>query len=227
MEGVIYACNTIQERLRVDSLMDCGDFVIPISYDFKNVELPKEFVDGVVAYNNGKMSSERLSKLLEEIKENLIKDNSLVGWEIISIGMTPNNAFHFFAEVQNKLSDEDYWKGLRSCWSLSDNMPPRELGVMLFKNPRPGKEHFMNKEDKERFDELPEKLIIYRGCSEIESQKKVYGLSWTIDRDVAEFFAEKYIKNKDVNSTIVEVKVSKSSLFAYIGGREESEVIYF
>lgn len=216
-------CNSILELVRVNSITGHT----PVNLDRCKVDLPKNMVEAINSYNKRLLGDDELSSLLENIKTNLINNNSIISWETISLGMSNNEAFHLFAKMQSRLSDKDYWKGLRQCWSLSDNMPPRKLGVSLFSSQREGSEYFMSKEDKIRFDELPKKVLIYRGCSEEEASKNEFGLSWTVDKRVAVFFANDYLKNADKKTVVIEKTVSKNSIFAYISGREESEVIYF
>ena len=89
----------------------------------------------------------------------------------------------------------------------------------------------MSEEDRKTFECLPETLTIYRGCN---SHSK-HGLSWTLDKAVAERFAErrhafwftKKGKAKFVKPQVIERVIHKSEAVAYFSGRQESEIITY
>ena len=76
---------------------------------------------------------------------------------------------------------------------------------------------------------LPEKVKIYRGVTTDEIDSKSFGLSWSLKKEVAEFFAFKYRRNYDTSSslkTVIEIEVDKNEIIAYFKDREEDEIIY-
>ena len=126
-----------------------------------------------------------------------------------------------FMEVERNLSDEDYWKILGEVWTDSENIwQNKHVWAVLFMSQRSGRENFMNEEERELFEKLPETLTIHRGY---QPRKNKTGFSFTLDKKKAEWFADRFFKDGDV----VTKKVQKSKVFAYLTRRNESEIIYF
>lgn len=67
---------------------------------------------------------------------------------------------------------------------------------------------------------LPEKVTVYRGVQE-RSEKSIKGLSWTLDIDVAKWFASRLGQEGYVYESII----SKEHILAYFGQRGESETV--
>jgi hypothetical protein len=89
---------------------------------------------------------------------------------------------------------------------------------MLLSASRLRREYMMTDEDKQAFNALPEVVTVYRGCQKGLNEN---GLSWTTDKDKAEFFAHRFRKQ----GIILKRQVRKSEIVAMLTGRGESEVI--
>ena len=75
----------------------------------------------------------------------------------------------------------------------------------------------------------PEKVGIYRGMTKIELKSGEFGISWTLDKEKAEFFAYTYVRNTSTNllpKTVHKIIVDKKDIIAYFNGRKEQEIIY-
>jgi hypothetical protein len=77
----------------------------------------------------------------------------------------------------------------------------------------------MNEEDDQFLRSLPEEVTIYRGCQEGLNEN---GLSWTLDKSKAEFFANRFGKK----GIILERKIPKSEIVALLTVRGETEIIW-
>lgn len=77
----------------------------------------------------------------------------------------------------------------------------------------------MSKGEQKKFNALPDKVIIYRG---VNNPKYKYGFSWTLDKRIAYWFANRY-ENKE--SYVYECTVDKKDLICYFEIRNEKEVI--
>lgn len=53
------------------------------------------------------------------------------------------------------------------------------------------------------------------------NEKNVKALSWTLDRDTAEWFAHRFGES----GTVYEAQIQKKHIYAFFSGRNESEVI--
>ena len=80
------------------------------------------------------------------------------------------------------------------------------------------KSAFMDKEDLKIYNELSEKITVYRGCGE---KGTVKGFSWTTDKDKAFWFATRFSRSGKVFKAVI----PKSGVIAYTNQRGEKEVI--
>ena len=78
----------------------------------------------------------------------------------------------------------------------------------------------MDADERARLDELGETVTVYRG---VRSSRPggVKALSWTLDQNVAQWFADRYGRQ----GTVYEAKIDKKHIHALFLGRNESEVI--
>ena len=83
------------------------------------------------------------------------------------------------------------------------------------------KSHLMSKDELKAYHELPDELRIYRGIGEKSNPK---GLSWTLNKEKAEWFANRYNMLGTKGYVVTAVAQKKDGL-AYFTGREEDEVI--
>lgn len=87
----------------------------------------------------------------------------------------------------------------------------------------------MNEDQKKFYHLLPETVTIYRGMTEKERRSGDYGISWTLDKAMASFFAFKYIRNyafANEPKCVLELSVPKTRIIAYWNERREQEIIY-
>lgn len=88
------------------------------------------------------------------------------------------------------------------------------------------RKYIMNKEEMSYFNSLPDMVTIYRGTSTDEFENKEYGTSWTVNPNVAEFFAYNYTMTKDEGERcVLQTQVPKDNIIAYLNDREEYEVL--
>lgn len=125
--------------------------------------------------------------------------------------------------VQHYLSPQDYAETLAECWIREDqpNMNPSITKTELtdmFK--RADKEFLMSKKEYKKWQDLPEKLTIYRGVTEY-NEKNVRVLSWTTNYDTAKWFAGR----SDEKGKVYQADIDKKHILACIDKRGESEII--
>lgn len=80
----------------------------------------------------------------------------------------------------------------------------------------------VSEEDRNKFDGLPDKVVIYRGMREDENIK--IKLSYTLSFDKAIFFAKRH-SDQSEKGVVVKSVVNKSDILAVYTGRSEDEVI--
>lgn len=124
----------------------------------------------------------------------------------------------FFESIKEYLSEKDFAEILVDYWSASGIADaPKENFLLWFKEAN--KAYLMNKREQKKFDKLPERVTIYRGVNNPDYK---YGFSWTIDRRIADWFANRY-ENKQ--SYVYECTVDKKDILCYLDIRNEKEVI--
>ena len=121
------------------------------------------------------------------------------------------------------LSKNDFSQILSSAWIMCEapNNDPevsmRKL-VTMFQSADP--QVLMDEDEYRDFQELDDPLTVYRGVTEYNADC-VRALSWTLNRQTAEWFAHRFGED----GTVYEAKIAKEHIYALFNGRNESEVI--
>lgn len=127
-------------------------------------------------------------------------------------------------------TNREYWEELRKAYqgSINNFLLSTEIRN-LFSKHRPQREFLMNKKEQRFLKKLPDTITIYRGMSIEEFNCGKNGISWTLDKKVAQFFAEGHIHNYNnmhLEHTVKKTTINKREVIAYFGGRDENEIIY-
>lgn len=78
--------------------------------------------------------------------------------------------------------------------------------------------YLMGQENYEVYENLPDTFTVYRGLQENAQED---GLSWTLSKDVAEWFASRF----ENDGEIIEKMVHKTEVIAYFNDRDEEEIV--
>lgn len=125
-----------------------------------------------------------------------------------------------FRDIRDDLSGEEYWSTLKDIFIDSENISQNyDDWDELLNCERSGKEYFMDDDDRKSFDALPDKLTIYRGFKDKNSEN---GFSWTLNLKKAIWFADRF---NDDGSYVAKATVSKKDIIGYTDSRNEDEVI--
>jgi len=120
--------------------------------------------------------------------------------------------------VVDQLPDEEYWPLVGEVWVDSENIWQNlDKWVGLLSSVRPQRHLMMTEEERAALGALPDRLTIYRGCTPQNRR----GLSWTLDRDKALWFAKRFRQD----GSVVTQRVFKRQVVAHFTGRGESEVV--
>lgn len=124
----------------------------------------------------------------------------------------------FFESVKEYLSEKDFAEILVDYWSASGITDvSKEKFLSWFKEAN--KAYLMNRGEQKKFNKLPERVTIYRGVYNPDYKN---GFSWTIDKRIANWFANRY---EDEQSYVYECIVDKKDILCYLDIRNEKEVI--
>lgn len=140
------------------------------------------------------------------------------------------DAIKYVLTHDHDLSDCEYWKHISDLYihlNRQFELLPLLKAVFTATN-RKDKDCLMTKEDIKYLESLPDEIEIHRGMTVRESKNKEYGLSWSLDKKVAEFFAFEHPDNQfhDEEKTVVSLKIPKKEVIAYLSGRQEEEIIW-
>lgn len=126
----------------------------------------------------------------------------------------------FYKETKRYASEEDAGAFLTNVWRAVEN-PNAEVNETMFQKLKMFKEisqeYLMDEEELKKFYELPEIVTVFRGLQ--GPRTKIKALSWTLDKDKAEWFANRWKKGNGVYQATINKKYI-IACFEY-----ESEVI--
>jgi hypothetical protein len=140
------------------------------------------------------------------------------------------NRFDWFLKIKSKCFGNIYWQGLAYAYVDSDNLCEfRQEAKAAFNSNQPDKSALMTIEESEFLKNLPQRITIYRGMTLEEYESAEWSISWTLNKEIAEFFRDKYTRNlKEIGmpKLVHSITIDKSKVVAYFNGREEQEIIY-
>lgn len=174
--------------------------------------------DAVTMINNEfiELTNEENVNKWREFLKNLIKDEDF--FELSRYICNPYK-LTFLKYCLPYLDDEDISRYIAENWILIE-YPSRDVFSMkelvnLFK--RCKKEILMDEEELAIFNNLPNKVVIYRGVSNTDNNEP-HALSWTLDKNIAKKFCRRGIQS---NPQILERKISKDKALCYFAGEQE------
>lgn len=128
----------------------------------------------------------------------------------------------FFKYIHHCLNINDFSEALSDIWVDSEN-GNQDVNVTLAEVTKyfekADKKKLMNEEEYKFFSELPKEITVYRGVGKERNPK---GLSYTLDRDKAQWFADRFYKGQGY---IIEKTANKKDVLAYFSRRGESEIV--
>jgi hypothetical protein len=149
---------------------------------------------------------------------------------LFGIGCDSYNRFETFLRIVPQLKGKYYWYALRNAYDVSDNLYHiKGLVKAAFCKNEPERQSLMSKKERDYLKVLPEQITIYRGMTEVEYKSGHFGISWTLKKEVADFFVHTYLRNHATNhikKTVHELVINKSDAIAFFNGRKEFEIIY-
>ena len=138
--------------------------------------------------------------------------------------------FQTFLKIKDQLNDKDYWRTLADAYTGSDNLYHLKEEIKeAFLEDRSEREYLMNKKELKIYNSLPENITIYRGMTTEELESGDFGVSWTLSKECADYFAYTYGRNyatEGIPKLVHQLEVKKVEILAYFNDRNEQEVIY-
>lgn len=134
-----------------------------------------------------------------------------------------------FMKISDEITDDcAYWDLLGDIWTDTENAyQAYEDWEWMLSSERPCRESMMSEEEQKFLVGLPDEIEIYRGYNaqaDEEPHGGLDGFSWTLDRQKAEWFAERFSSHRG-QAFVATALVSKEDVIAYFNDRNESEII--
>lgn len=138
-------------------------------------------------------------------------------WDrVISLHERPYR-LNAFCEHSGLMSDKEYWSLASHIYVDTENADQLyPLWRTVVEANRKGREHFMLPGEHKAFAALPDVLVVYRGCT----GPKIRDLSWTLDLDVAWWFAQRF----EARGFVLRGEVRKADTLGYLMRRNEEEI---
>ena len=153
------------------------------------------------------------------LKGKVLRRDSKIASRIIQAWDVDHNSekvLNIFLKEARNLSDERYWELLRTVWIVSGSMSRISIFRELFNSQRPKRNYFSTPEEYAILKVLPEVITVYRATNIPEDA----GFSWTLSKRYAIQYAKMFEK-----SAIIEKRVRKDEIFAYINRNCEEEIL--
>ena len=113
----------------------------------------------------------------------------------------------------------DFWETVGNVWTDSENIYESfDDWQWVWEIDAPNIELVMDEDERTAFAALPETLEVYRGVAENGTEE---GMSWTIDRNKAVWFAKRFNKS----GTVLFTTINKCDVMAHFLGRNETEIV--
>ena len=161
-----------------------------------------------------------------KVLEAYLKQNE-ISYTNLFIDAPASDKIKLFIENADTFSDEEYWQELASTYVLQNYKKiPYKTYYKLFTSERAFREKLMSEEERQFLAQLPESITIYRGGSLAEHKSKKYGISWSLDKKIAEQFADVKGIRDGKEMMVIEKQINKAEVIAYFKERQEAEIIY-
>ena len=142
--------------------------------------------------------------------------------DLISLFMSIRKQYRLllFKLSKDFLSEKDFADMLAHVWVESEN-PNMDINVSINESAEffkeANKEILMEPEDYNYYLSLPDEFTIYRGVSKGRTEK---GLSWTRNKEKAEWFASRF-----GSGYVLQATAKKRNVLAYFNTRDEDEIV--
>lgn len=125
-----------------------------------------------------------------------------------------------FKKVASLMTDAEYWACLAKTYTDLEGLHSVKRSILkLLRSQRPCRDRLMDDAERAALAQLPDVVTIYRGYDHRNGAK---GISWTLSKDKADWFANRWGGRGAVVAT---GQVNKADILAHFIGRQEAEVV--
>lgn len=140
------------------------------------------------------------------------------------------NIFEGYLDIENNINKKLRAYALITAYISADNtyMWRKEVKNAFRKIDAP-QNFIMNQDELLILESLPDKVTIYRGMTEKERKSGDFGVGWTLDKKIADFFAYTYNRNSStahLAKTVHSLVIHKKNIITFSNERNERTVFY-
>lgn len=194
---------------------DIGDLMRPYVLFQGNVVMFPHEEPTIVTRENYRKTVHRLvevvAKMARESKDPLIS---------IMIMISSPYRIQYLHLIKDLLNPKELSEQLGWVWVQTEYPHQYDLKMLTGLFEIADKRSLMNDEELKGLDYMPEMVDVYRGT---QSEKaKVRGMAWTLDKDKAIWFANRW---KTLRGKVYRATIPKTAIYAYFKGRNEEEIV--
>ena len=124
--------------------------------------------------------------------------------------------------LADRVSDVEYWELVRDTWVDAENIPEcQQAWDQVLRAPRSAREELTDLEDRDELAALPDVVTLFQGRTNVRDD----GWSWTLDREVGEWFANRFAMFENAEPVLARVEIPKALIHGLFLGRGEREVL--
>lgn len=218
------------DLVRIKALAQTFLMFDPVDTDFSPMVIKHPFTDsGIVGIRkeDGGIRIGNISENPEDLDDWRKEVSGMIGRcdsaMQVAFLLTKSYSFGFLKYAQKDLDKDDFAKILAYMWIHTEepnndpNLSKRKL-LSMFQTAEPTA--LMDDEEYLAFKALPDTVTVYRGVTSYNAWN-ILALSWTLDREKAQWFAHRYGED----GAVYEAQIDKEHIYALFNGRDESEVI--
>lgn len=148
-----------------------------------------------------------------------------LSWDSLSANADHYERGELLLEYALDLPLAEYWRAVADTWQDCERQDLGRDWLSLWTAVQSDDaarwQYVMDDKERAEFEALPDRVTLYRGIS--SSSCRPSGLSWTLDRDVAHWFAARF-EHVD-EGVVLRGTVVRSRILALFQERDESEVV--
>ena len=201
-----------------------GDLDEQVPDNFKSAMLPKDAHDKVDTFAD--VYIYKINTLRDRLKKSVEEKD----WDKVFY-ILPKQSRLSWLNANKDLFDDSktYYDFLKEAWILTefpmqsyDDYEDAVIDFYYFDDPR----LMMDEEEKKVFDGLPKIVKIYRGIRvDDELDENNIGLSYTFNKEKAEWFAKRFSQDGKGTPTLIEATIDKDDILSVFLDRNEDEVL--
>lgn len=124
-----------------------------------------------------------------------------------------------------EVAGEALWHAVTRAWCLFDAIPHAAFAHRMEAHRKQWRPDLMPPDARVACEAMPDPVRIYRGQSATPGRR--LGLSWALDPNVAQRFAEGHRGTRNQNPTVFCIEVPKSAIAFAVVDRDEAETVLF